>query len=315
MVNPPAPPVVATPASSTPKCANGHENNEGASFCRVCGEGLESANMVNPPAPPVVATPASSTPKCANGHVIRGSSRFCFICGASAQEAVHEAAVVLAKKPARSKRGIVIVAGVSVLVIAAAITAFALSHRESPKTRDDPKGAVATIVTSTTTTIPLSASPQTQAASLTKLLQSAPRYRSQLESAIEAVQSSIDAGSGCQANVVVAVSEIQQVANARQTSLQQLSTTSVSSIPNGALVMHDLRSAWLISERIDVDFYEWANTEQANSCSLSDSSIANYNATNVLDPKSTAIKTVFVNLWDPIARQLNQPSSWTADQI
>jgi hypothetical protein len=108
---------------------------------------------------------------------------------------------------------------------------------------------------------------------------------------------------------------MQQVASNRQTLLTELDAVSLSAVPNGALVARDLRNSWLISERIDQDFSEWASVELNNNCALSDASVASYQATNVLDPRSTALKMIFVGLWDPIARQLNQPSAWTANQI
>jgi hypothetical protein len=70
-----------------------------------------------------------------------------------------------------------------------------------------------------------------------------------------------------------------------------------------------------MSERIDKAFAQWATIELNSNCSVSDSAVPSYVATETLDPESTRIKTTFVNLWNPIAGQLGQPSNWSADQV
>jgi len=212
-------------------------------------------------------------------------------------------------------KGLLLLVGVATLVIIIAIASVIVFTRKPSSQSPPSTNASSTSASSTTTTFAPVTSPQTQASALTQLLQSGPQDRSILQSSIDAIQGSINSGAGCASNVSSAVSEIQQVVIGRQTLLRQLSTTSLSAVPNGTLVIADLRSAWLISKRIDQDFSQWANAEVTDSCHLGDSNVASYRATEVLDPRSTAIKTIFVNLWNPIALQLNQPSTWTADQI
>jgi hypothetical protein len=160
-----------------------------------------------------------------------------------------------------------------------------------------------------------SATARSQAATLTALLKSSSADRFKLQNSVDLVQSTVQAGNGCGAGMSTAVANLQQVAANRQGLLNQLSGTPLSLVPGQQRVLADLRSAWLISKRIDTDFERWASTELNNGCMIGDSQISNYVATETLDPRSTDIKTRFVNVWNPIARQLNQPSHWTADQI
>jgi len=174
-----------------------------------------------------------------------------------------------------------------------------------------------TTSTSTSTSSPSTTivSGPSQATRLTSLLTSSVNDRSKLQNAVDTIHAADQSGTGCGANVGSALTNLRQVASSRQRLLNELSTTSMSAVPNGQLVLSDLTSAWLMSERIDKDFVKWASTESSNNCKISDSSVPSYMATETLDPKSTALKTTFVNLWNPIASQLNHTSTWTADQI
>jgi len=154
-----------------------------------------------------------------------------------------------------------------------------------------------------------------EAESLSNLLQSATPDRSELQNAIDEIQGSVNSHAGCTSNVANAVSAIQQVTSDRQNLLQQLGSTSLTELPNGQALANDLDNSWTISEQIDQDFSQWATTQQENNCQVSDSNIPSYQATNNLDSQSTAMKTTFVNLWNPIAQTFNQPSSWTAAEI
>jgi hypothetical protein len=153
-----------------------------------------------------------------------------------------------------------------------------------------------------------------QAAEITRLLRPGPSERAELQSSVDVVQQSVDDG-GCSAGVPGAVNEIGAIAGDRAVLLSQLSSVSLSAVSNGGVALSDLRRAWQISGRIDRDFEQWASEEESNNCGLSDSDIPSYQATSTLDPISTNIKTQFVNVWNPIAESLNQPSNWTADEI
>jgi len=276
-------------------CPNGHvspHNSQG--YCSECGAAL--------------------VPTCANGHPIRRNARFCPTCGVTMplEQSVPDA--FLENQLPESRKGLFVAVGVGALVLVIAIISIIFLTR-SPSPSNASSGTSTSTSPPTTSTLPPVVSAQAEASALTGLLESGTQARSELQVSIDAVQGSVSAGAGCNANVSTAVSQLQQVVSDRQTLLDELNTVSLSAVPNGVLVMRDLRKSWLISERIDQDFNQWASIELNNNCGLSDSSIANYQATNVLDPRSTAMKSVFVNLWDPIARRLNQPSTWTAGQI
>jgi hypothetical protein len=199
-----------------------------------------------------------------------------------------------------------------VLAVVAVVVFLVVSNSST-----SPSSLGNTSSTSTTAYVPppTTATPASQGAELTRLLQSGPQDRSALQNAIDVIEQSINSGRGCGAGVLGAVTEIQAVAAGRETLLAQLSTTSLSAVPNGNLVLNNLKSAWQISGRIDRAFEQWASVEENNNCQLSDANVASYHTTAVLDPISTSIKTQFVDRWNPIARQLNQPSNWSADQI
>jgi hypothetical protein len=154
-----------------------------------------------------------------------------------------------------------------------------------------------------------------QAASLTSLLDLSSIDRSKLQNSVDVMQAAVQGQNGCSSGVSTAVVDLRQVSQGRQTLLLRLASVSLSSVPSGHLITSDLRGAWLISERIDNDFEGWAETELNDNCRISDAAVASYVATETLDPKSTAMKTRFVNLWNPIAARLHQPSSWTAYRI
>jgi len=277
------------------QCPNGHISpNNTQGFCSICGETLIQT--------------------CPNGHPNRRNARFCPTCGVTMEVTQPTPLSNTLNPPRKSHKGLLVAIGVGLLVLVLAISAAILLTRHSSTSNASSNTSTSTS-TSTSTTAPTGASAQVQASALTGLLQSGTQVRSELQSAIDAVQGSVGTGAGCQSNVATAVSQLQQVVSSRQTLLDQLSTLSLSAVPNGALVVHDLRSSWLISKRIDADFSQWANVELNSNCGASDASVVSYQATNVLDPRSTQMKITFVNLWDPIASQLNQPSTWTAAQI
>jgi hypothetical protein len=215
------------------------------------------------------------------------------------------------RPPAKSRGGLILGVGALAAVIIAIVVIVSLRSSSS-----GPSVTTTTSTTSTTTTAPPSqiVTPTSQAAEITRLLSSGPPERAALQNAIDVVQQSVEGG-GCSAGVPAAVSEIGTVARDRAVLLSQLSSVSLSTVPNGNVVLSNLESAWQISDRIDRAFEQWASDEESNNCALSDSDIPSYQTTETLDPISTNIKTRFVNSWNPIARRLNQPSNWSADEI
>ena len=177
-----------------------------------------------------------------------------------------------------------------------------------------PSTSTSSTTTTTTTTIAVT-SAAAEAASLTNLLETNAQDRPLLQSSISVIQASVGGGAGCGPGVQTAVTNLQQVVRSRQRSLNELSILPMSLVPSGLLVRGELTSAWTISERIDADFEHWGIIETSGNCRISDSRVSTYVATETLDPRSTSLKNTFVALWDPIAAQFNQPSSWTADQI
>ncbi len=289
------------------QCPHGHESASDAKFCTVCGAAM-------------VAT-------CVNGHVLPPGARFCRTCGVAIPATSTLAASrgsTLPRSPSRStsrratsRRTPLLVTAAVIVVLGAAVGLFVWLRAPGST-----PVAVATTSTapSTSTTAPSAASTASaasatdQAAALTTLLEASGHDRALLQRSIDTVQLAVNAGR-CPANLVTVAAAIARVATGREDLLNQLSTASFSALPSGALIEHDLRRAWDLSERIDVDFATWASTEVGDNCTAGDTSIASYQATTVLDPQSTAIKNAFVALWNPIASTFAQPSSWTAAEI
>jgi hypothetical protein len=282
-------------------CPNGHPVlDESKEFCGECG-----ARVVH---------------TCSNGHALRPGARFCPVWGetiaASGQPAPHQAAErPPASRPTATSRNTVpwILGAVAlVVVIVLAVILFA----RHPGTTTAPTTTPPTVTTPSTTTVQPLATASSQVAVINHLLQSAPQDRAELQNAVDVIQSSIDASNGsCSVEAVNAVSEIKTVANGREDLLIQLSAISMSQVPGGERVLEGLRNAWTISLQIDRAFGQWSKVELQNGCSVSDSAIPSYHTTAILDPQSTAIKTRFVEEWNPIASQYGLPSDWSADQI
>jgi len=223
--------------------------------------------------------------------------------------------IIPASRPPKRRGGLLLVAGVLAAVIIAVVLFVTLRSSPSGPSAVASTSTTAATRTTTTTAPPTPVvTPALQAAEITRLLRPGPSERAALQSSVDVVQQSVDNGS-CTAGVPGAVTEIGTIASDRAVLLSQLSSVSLSTIPNGSVVLSDLKSAWQISGRIDRAFEQWASEEESNNCALSDSDITSYQTTATLDPISTSIKTRFVNVWNPIAERLNQPSNWSADEI
>lgn len=282
-------------------CPNGHPVlDESKEFCGACG--------------------ARVLRMCSNGHGLRPGARFCPVCGETiAASGFQSPSVAPAPAPAptrasTSRSAVPWILGAAALVVIIVVAVVLLSAHAVPTTASTT--TLLPVSTPTTTSVQTPATAFSQASAINHLLQSAPQDRAQLQNAVDVIQSSIDERNGtCSPAAVNAVSEIKTVANGREDLLIQLSVTSMSDVPGGGQVLASLRSAWIISLRIDRAFGQWATVELDNGCALSDSVIPSYHTTAILDPQSTAIKTRFVEEWNPIASQYGLPANWSADQI
>lgn len=98
------------------------------------------------------------------------------------------------------------------------------------------------------------------------------------------------------------MTQIQQVRDQRQTEYNQAQSLSTEALQNGAELKSDLTQALLYSLNADNDYLTWAQQQVSNCQAGSQSSAA-------LAAGSQAVnyKTMFVNLWNPIAAQYALP--------
>jgi hypothetical protein len=160
-------------------------------------------------------------------------------------------------------------------------------------------GAVttSTSASSTTTTQALG---QTEASSISSLLSQSSNDRSSIVSAVDEV-------SACQ-NLQGALDALNSSATSRQNLLSQLSSIPTTGLTNGTQLAEYLIGAWENSLSSDQSYAAWANDEIENGCTTNDFSDSNYEAAQSSDSASTAAKTSFANLWNPIASQYNLPT-------
>jgi len=173
-------------------------------------------------------------------------------------------------------------------------------------------GSIFGFSTATTTTTLSNETATDQASLLSTMLISGGHDRARVQNSIDVVQAAVRNRAGCTAGVATAVTTLNEAETDRASLLSQLASTQLTMVPRATLVRSELRRAWLMSLRIDKGFAQWSSVELNSNCGVSDDSVPGWVTAQRLDPESTIIKTTFVNLWNPIASQLGQPShlSW-----
>jgi hypothetical protein len=102
-------------------------------------------------------------------------------------------------------------------------------------------------------------------------------------------------------------------ASNRQSLLGQLQGLNLSQLPNSTQLVQYLTAAWNSSIASDQSYAGWAGDEINNGCTNNDTSDANYQNAQVSDSQSTANKTSFAALWNPIATSYNLPTVSQSD--
>ncbi len=149
-----------------------------------------------------------------------------------------------------------------------------------------------------TTPPPAPPSPKQEATQLSDLLVQSSSDRMAIVNAVS------DIGS-CQ-DLVGDDQTLTNAASNRQTLLTQLSALNLSGLPNNTQLSQALAGAWTASKASDQFYSKWANDELAG-CSSNNTSDPNYQNAQTTDAQSTADKTIFSNLWNPIANQYGLP--------
>lgn len=100
------------------------------------------------------------------------------------------------------------------------------------------------------------------------------------------------------------VRQIQQVRDQRQTEYNQAKALSTSALQNGAVLKSDLTKALFYSLTADSDYLAWAQ-QQESACQAGSQSGAALTA----DSQAVNYKTLFVNMWNPVAAQYGLPAT------
>jgi hypothetical protein len=149
-----------------------------------------------------------------------------------------------------------------------------------------------TVAVTTTTTQPPA---QAEATALASLLSQSSTDRASIVAAVDNV-------SGCQ-NLDSAESALNASGSSRQSLLSQIQSQLLTALPNGNEMAEYLITAWQNSLASDQSYAAWAEDEIENGCTTDDFSDSNYQNAQTSDANSTASKTAFANLWNPIATQ------------
>jgi hypothetical protein len=207
--------------------------------------------------------------------------------------------------PARRSRGLIVGVIVAVVVVAAAAAAGAAvlagHNRDSP-------AAVTAPATPVSSTAPVSPSPSAspspsgsaaasaEASAVSNLLSSGATSSTVLTNAVDEVQACSDMSSSLR--------QIQRVRNQRQTEYGQAQDLSTGALQNGAELKSDLTKALFYSLSADNDYLAWAQQQDSDCQSGSQSTSA-----LTVDDQAVNYKTLFVNLWNPLAAQYGLPST------
>ena len=283
----------ASPTSTCPSC--GSEVNPGQRFCRKCGSAVAATDSSLATAG--VAAPA--TRAIARSGPLSSSSQ-------APPQAIQGDPVVIYQPKSRKGKGVsglTIAIGVILLLILGG-AAFFITHSLVATT---PTVALTPVVrpTSPTSTSTTRVTPTTRAPSSTALAQAtaingvvtqSAAARSNLGSAITAIESCGDIQS--------AITSLQSDASSRSALAQNAETFQLSGIPNGAELRSDLVTALQASASSDQSYALWGNGLLASGgCQGTAPQDSNWTAAQASDTQATAAKTAFVTVWTPVAQQ------------
>jgi hypothetical protein len=292
------PPPLDAPASPTNTCPScGSEVNPGQRFCRKCGSAvaatdasLATAGLAAPATRAIARSGPSSSSSQAPPQAIQG-----------------DPVVIYQAKSRKGKRvnGLTIAIGVMLLLIVGGGVAFFITR--SNKTAATPTVALTPAVrrTSPTSTSTTRVTPTTRAPSSTALAQAteingvvtqSAAARSNLGSAITAIESCGDIQS--------AITSLQSDASSRSALALNAETFHLSGLPNGAELRSDLVTALQASASSDQSYALWGNGLLASGgCQGTAPQDSNWTAAQASDTQATAAKTAFVSAWTPVAQQ------------
>jgi serine/threonine protein kinase len=204
------------------------------------------------------------------------------------------------QQPQKPKRGKGVIAAISVaavvVIAAAAVGAVALAKKNTPTTGPSSPPP-------TTTTVPASSPP----ISSTPAVPTAASEAAAINTVVldsESSRSMIDTASSYVANctsLYTGVSELRQVRNQRENELSQAEALNVSQLANGTVIQSDLETALQDSLSADTAYINWGRAQEEAGCSAAPPDVTSANNA------STAAKTNFASVWNPVAMHDHYP--------
>jgi serine/threonine protein kinase len=204
--------------------------------------------------------------------------------------------------PPRRSRGMIaaVIVAVAAVAVAAGAAALVIHNRKSPSAASPPAVPVSSTSPpsshSASPSASASPSPSAQASAISNLLISGATSSTVLTDAVDKVQACT--------NLPRSVRQIQQVRDQRQTEYNQAKALSTSALQNGAVLKSDLTKALFYSLTADSDYLAWAQ-QQESACQAGSQSGAALTA----DSQAVNYKTLFVNMWNPLAAQYGLPAT------
>ncbi len=136
---------------------------------------------------------------------------------------------------------------------------------------------------------------QSEAGAMNSLLMTSMQTRTQWQFTVDDVTNCVDINDD--------VTNIGDIANSRQSELNDAENLQVDKIPNGATIKSQLIAALRVSLDIDQNYLAWAQQQQNSNCTTGTNSSNYVTATNE-NPTATSDKDAFLSNWNPLAGSL-----------
>ena len=172
-----------------------------------------------------------------------------------------------------------------------------ISHTQATTSRPSQSRQPSTTVASPSTTQPLA---QQQATELSGLLGQSANDRAAIVGAVADI-------ANC-GNLSSDETTLNDAYTSRDSLLSQLQSLDLSSLPGGSQLNTYLTNAWQASASSDQSYANWASDLATSGCTVNDDSDVNFQNAQVSDGQSTASKTSFAALWNPIASSYGLPT-------
>jgi hypothetical protein len=300
------------------RCPNGHVLKPGAAFCATCGTAATRADDTTPVAAPpradVAPTPATKAGEPETLRQPPSLSAASRPAGSPPTVATPESAPPPIGAPVPIQRkgrinpfvwvGIGLAVVLGGVAVAIALTSSKspsasspISHTQATTNRPSQSTQPSTTLTSPSTTQPLT---QEHATELSGLLSQSANDRSAIVGAVADIANCGDFSTD--------ETTLSDAYASRESLLSQLQSLDLAALPGGSQLNTYLTNAWQDSASSDQSYAKWASDLMTSGCTVNDDSDVNFQNAQVSDGQSTANKTSFAALWNPIASSYGLPT-------